>query len=139
MGGTIVFHGHLPASAVPRVQQEADVLFLALAFDSPYLDIVRTSAPAKMGEYLAAGRPILAHAPSDSFVSRYVRRHGCGVVVAESDPAALAGALNELLTDAALRERICAAARQCAYDDFHPDQARRALAKLVGLRDTAPT
>jgi glycosyltransferase involved in cell wall biosynthesis len=132
--GPIVFHPHVPAEEVPAVQQGADVLFLPLAFDSPYPEIVRTSAPAKMAEYLAAGRPILAHAPADSFVSSYFRRHGCGVVVDRSDPAELADALGRIIDDAELRTRTCASAWERALEDFHPDQARRALAKLVGLR-----
>jgi len=132
--GPIVFHGHAPAASVPRIQQAADVLFLPLAFDSPYPDVVRTSAPAKMAEYLAAGRPILVHSPADSFVSSYFRRHGCGVVVDEVDPAALAQALERLIVDAALRERVCAAAWERACADFHPDRARAVLAELVGLQ-----
>ncbi|MDQ3630401.1 MAG: glycosyltransferase, partial [Actinomycetota bacterium] len=134
VSGPIAFHAHAPAAAVPRIQQAAQVLFLPLAFDSPYPDVVRTSAPAKMAEYLTAGRPILVHAPADSFVSGYFRRHGCGVVVDENDPAAVALALERILGDAALRQRICAAARERARADFHPDRARAALAELVGLQ-----
>lgn len=137
VSGPIDFHAHVPAAAVPRIQQQADVLFLPLAFDSPYPDVVRTSAPAKMAEYLAAGRPILVHAPADSFLSGYFRRHGCGVVVDQSDPAALAQALQRLLGDAGLRERVCTAAWERARADFHPHQARAALAKLVGFSDDA--
>lgn len=131
--GPIVFHPHAAAASVPAIQQRADVLFLPLAFDSPYPELVRTSAPAKMAEYLAARRPILAHAPADSFVSSYVRRHECGLVVDERDPAALAHALERLLSDGALRERISNAAWERACADFHPDRARAALAELVGL------
>jgi len=132
--GPIVFHAHAPAASVPRIQQEADVLFLPLAFDSPYPEVVRTSAPAKMAEYLTARRPILVHAPADSFVSSYFRHHGCGVVVDDEDPAALAQALEHLSDDGALRERVCAAAWERACADFHPDRARAALAEIVGLR-----
>ena len=132
--GPIAFHPHAPAASMPRIQQEAHILFLPLAFDSPYPDVVRTSAPAKMAEYLAACRPILVHAPADSFMSSYFRRHGCGVVVAESNPAAVAEALERIIGDAELRERICAAAWERACTDFHPDRARAAFAELVGLR-----
>ena len=133
ISGPIVFHEHVPAPDVPRLQQQADILFLPLAFDSPYPHIVRTAAPAKMAEYLAARRPVLAHAPAGSFVSTYLARFGCAVVVDESDPALLADGLHRIITDTALRERICAAAWQRACDDFHPDRARAALTRLVGL------
>lgn len=136
--GPIVFHPHAPAESMPRIQQEAQVLFLPFAFDSPYPEIVRTSAPAKMAEYLAARRPILVHAPADSFVSQYFGRHGCGIVVDEPRPAALAEALRRILGDAELRERLRASAWKRACEDFHPDRARAALAQLVGLEMMPP-
>lgn len=134
LSGPIVFHPHAPSAAMPRIQQGAHILFLPLAFDSPYHEVVRTSGPAKMAEYLAARRPILVHAPADSFPSIYFRRHGCGVVVDERDPVAVAQALERILGDAELRGRISAAAWERACTDFHPDRARAAFAELVGLR-----
>ena len=118
---------------MPRIQRQAQVLFLPFAFHSPYPEVVRTSAPAKMAEYLAARRPILVHAPADSFVSHYFKRHGCGIVVDEPQPAAVAQALARILDDGALREQLSASAWQRACEDFHPDRARIALAQLVGL------
>lgn len=134
LSGPIDFHPHAPAASMPRVQQEAQVLFLPLDFNSPYPVVVRSSGPAKMAEYLAAGRPILVHAPADSFVSSYFRHHGCGVVVDRSDSSVLAEALQQILDDAALRERIGAAAWERACADFHPDRARAAFAELTRLR-----
>ena len=61
--GHVKRHAHLPADEILRMQADADVLFLPLAFESPYPSLIRTSNPGKMGEYLAAGRPILVHAP----------------------------------------------------------------------------
>ena len=131
--GPVVFHAHVPSSAVPPIQQEAHILFLPLALDSPNPEVVRTSAPAKMAEYLAAGRPILVHAPPDAFISTYFRHHRCGVVVDESDPRLLAEAIERLLGDAGLRERLSAAARERAAADFHPARARAAFAQLLGV------
>ena len=99
-------HPHVDHDAVAVLQRQADVLFLPLAFESPIVETVNTSSPGKLGEYLAAGRPILVHAPRESFLSWYFREHDCGLVVDENDPSALAGALERLLTDAALRARL---------------------------------
>ncbi len=68
-----------------------------------------------------------------SAISNYFRRHGCGVVVDERDPVAVAQALERILGDAELRGRISAAAWERARVDFHPDRARAAFADLVGL------
>ncbi|HYE16132.1 MAG TPA: hypothetical protein VD968_16965 [Pyrinomonadaceae bacterium] len=85
-GPAVVFHPHLSVAEMPGVQRRADLLFLPLAFESPYPDLVRTSAPVKFGEYLASRRPVLVHAPPRSFISWYCREHDCGLVVDESDP-----------------------------------------------------
>jgi glycosyltransferase involved in cell wall biosynthesis len=133
IGGPIVVHPHAPIGETPRIQREAHVLFLPLALDSPYPHVIRTAAPGKMGEYLAAGRPILVHAPDDSFVAWYFREHDCGVVVSERDPAALARALADLVSDPERRSELASRARQRAEADFDVAQARAAfLATLRG-------
>ena len=131
--GPVVVHPPQPLSAMPAIQQGADVLFLPLALHSDYPDIVRTAAPGKIGEYLAACRPILVHAPSDSFLASYFRDHQCGVVVDRSDPAQLAAALESLLSDPALRARLRARAWERAAADFNLADARRQFARLIGL------
>lgn len=70
-GDNVIIHSHVPYKEILEQQHKADILFLPLAFESPIPDVIRTSAPAKMGEYLASGRPVLAHVPADSFVSYY--------------------------------------------------------------------
>jgi glycosyltransferase involved in cell wall biosynthesis len=109
------------------LQKTADLLFLPLAFDSPIPEVIRSSAPAKLGEYLASGRPILVHAPAGSFVTELIREADAGVVVDTSDPKRLADAMHRIAGDAALRQRIVAnalvLARQFgverARNDFH--------------------
>jgi glycosyltransferase involved in cell wall biosynthesis len=135
--GPVVIHPPQPLSAMPAIQQEADVLFLPLAFHSDYPDIVRTAAPGKIGEYLAACRPILVHAPPESFLASYFRDHQCGIVVDRNDPAALAAALELILSDPAVRARLRARAWQRAEADFNVIDARRQFAQAIGLPDQA--
>ena len=130
-GSHVVFHEHQPVSAMPRIQQRADILFLALALNSQHPDIVRTAMPGKMGEYLASGRPILVHAPSDSFVASYFRLFECGLVVDESDPAQLARAIDSLLNDADLRKRLGARARDRARTDFDQVKEQAKFTELL--------
>ena len=128
--GPVVCHKPLAMEEMPRVQSEASVLFLPLAFDSPYPVVVRTSAPTKMGEYMAARRPVLVHAPPDSFIAHYFRRHECGVVVDRLDPSLLAREVGRILEDAGLRERLAARASEQARQDFDIAASR---AKFWGL------
>jgi glycosyltransferase involved in cell wall biosynthesis len=124
---------HTPHDAALKLQQGADILFLPLAFDSPIPEVIRSSAPAKLGEYLAAGRPILVHAPAGSFVTELIRNADAGVVVDTPDPRKLASALLSIAGDQALRARISLNALQLARE-FRVDTARKAfLSALSGL------
>jgi glycosyltransferase involved in cell wall biosynthesis len=131
--GPVSVRPHRPLNEIPLLQSEADILFLPLAFESPFPSLIRTSSPAKMGEYLAAGRPILVHAPRDSFVAHYFGQHGCGVVVGELEREPLAEGVRALLKDDDLRERIGEAARARALADFDIDTARASFAAAVGI------
>ncbi len=133
ISGPIILHKSESASAVPAIQRQADLLFLPLAFDSPFPELIRTSAPGKTGEYLASRRPVLVHAPPDSFVSWYFRHHDCGVVVDDNNPEKLAEALNLILSDRQLRDRITTNAWQRANSDFSVEASQAAFAKLMEL------
>lgn len=117
-GSTVVRHPHVPQEEVPCIQRNADILFLPLAFVSTIPEVIRTSAPGKLGEYLAAGKPILAHTPPDSYVGWYVNRHQCGVVVDRNDPQELVKAIQQLLADDAVRKEMGFRARRQAEQDF---------------------
>jgi glycosyltransferase involved in cell wall biosynthesis len=130
-GEDVVVHAHVPPEEVGTAQTEADILFLGFAFDSPIPEVIRTSAPGKLGDYLAAGRPILAIAPENAFLSHYLARHDCGRVVAADDPLSVAEAIRELLENPELGDRLARHARQRARVDFNPRKAAEALLEAV--------
>jgi len=124
ISGPLVLHPHHALSEMPSIQREADLLFLPLAFDSPYPELVRTSSPGKLGEYLATRRPVLGHAPPGSFITWYLRTYQCGVVVDRRDPALLARKIAEVLDDRQLQQTIGARAWTQAVNDFNILTAR---------------
>ena len=131
--GRLVVHPHAPAREIAALQEDADILFLPLAFRSQYPEVIRTSAPMKFGEYLAAGGPLLVHAPADAFVSEYCRRHACAVVVNDPDPRSLVSAIESLCEDATLRARLIRNAQERAVSDFSIDVARARFGELLNL------
>lgn len=135
--GPIVFHEHVTAFEIPKIQRKADVLFLPLAFDSPYPAVIKTSAPGKIADYLAAGRPILVNAPTDSFVAWYFREHSCGLVVDENDPAKLAEGLEQILVDRELRLNLRTRAMKLARSEFSDEVSRARFAELLNLESPA--
>jgi glycosyltransferase involved in cell wall biosynthesis len=78
--------------------------------------VVETSFPSKIAEYLAAGLPILVHAPSYSTVARYCREHSCGLVVDEANEDSLRDALMRLATDPVLTQTLSANALDIARE-----------------------
>jgi glycosyltransferase involved in cell wall biosynthesis len=133
--GPVTIHQHEPVAAMPTIQRQADFLFLPLSFKTPYPELIRVSSPSKIGEYLAARRPILVHAPPDSFIATYFRRHDCGLVVAQNDPTVLARALEKILVDKELQTRLIGNAWQRAQADFSLNAARSKFARFLQLDD----
>jgi glycosyltransferase involved in cell wall biosynthesis len=131
--GPVVFHRARPLSEMPDIQRRADILFLPLSFNSPYPEVIKTSAPGKLGEYLASRRPILVHAPADSFVAWYFRRYDCGVVVDREDPESLRRAIEEILNNVELQQRLCANAWKRALADFSCQVVQIRFAELLNL------
>jgi glycosyltransferase involved in cell wall biosynthesis len=131
ISGPIVRHSQRSPDEMPRIQMEADILFLPLAFHSPYPNLVRTSATTKLGEYLAARRPVIVHAPPDCFPAAYFRQHDCGMVVDRLDPSLLAQKISQVLDDATLAERLVARAWEQAWKDFHIAVARATFWNLL--------
>lgn len=139
-GPAVVFHNHIPQEEVLKVLQQADILFLPLAFHSPISEVIKTSAPFKTSEYLAVGRPILVHAPADSFLCWYFRQYNCGMVVDQNDRQLLKESLDRLLGDGALRQSLAVAARQRAEIDFDISAIKQKVFSLlnqvgIGNRD----
>lgn len=133
IAGPVVVHGHQPVNTMPDVQMGADILFLPLGFQTPYPETIRTSAPGKVGEYLASSTPILVHAPGDTFISWYFREHDCGLVVDRLNPVDLAEGIEILLTDVELRERFIRNARARSLDDFNVEKVSQRFRELVEL------
>ncbi len=85
--------GRLPAEEAAREQRRADLL-LAMLSDRPGSEVKN---PAKLAEYVVAGRPVLAVAREGDLTS-FMRRLGAGYVC-PPDPGSLAAALGGILED----------------------------------------
>jgi glycosyltransferase involved in cell wall biosynthesis len=104
----------IDTQAAIRLQQEADLLYLPLAFETPWRDEIRTVFPTKAVEYLVSGTPILLHAPGDSYTALEARKLGWAHVVDTLEPIDLQRAVQRLLRDQPLREKLVENARAAA-------------------------
>jgi glycosyltransferase involved in cell wall biosynthesis len=130
LGGPVAYHFHFSPTQIREIQRRADILYLPLAFDVANPEDMKTSAPVKMGEYLHTGRPILVHAPSDSFVAWYFKKYQCGAVVDQNDPEILRDAIRWIIEDKSLREQLKENALSRAGTDFDLEVARSLFIKV---------
>lgn len=109
-----------------------DILFLPLAFESEehHRDQLATSFATKSFEYFLSRKPILLHAPADSFIARFYRERGCGLVVDDPSPAALAVGLKRLRDDDVLRSSLVVRALEATREFEGPVVARRLIDHL---------
>ena len=133
-GGKIITHAHISNGEILELQRKADILFLPLAFASPIPEVIRTSAPGKLGEYLASGRPILAHVPANSFVAVYCSSHHCADVASQNDATMLAREIEHIINDRNFRAGIVRMALTQAHLDFHPRVACEKFVQLMEIK-----
>jgi glycosyltransferase involved in cell wall biosynthesis len=113
------------------MQHHAHILFLPFSFNAPIPEVIQTSAPGIMGEYLTSGVPILAHVPPDTFISWYFRKHDCESVVDLNSVEAQKNAVNDLINYPDLRQRISNNAKECARIDFDPNLSSQAFMQVM--------
>jgi len=129
-GPDVVRHDHVGGAEIAEIQRTSDILFLPLAFNSTIQDVLMSSSPGKMAEYLTSGRPVLVHAPAGSFVSEFFRKTGAGYVVDQPSVDELARGLQVLASDGDLCARFAAAARSAARE-FSQAESRRRFWRLI--------
>jgi glycosyltransferase involved in cell wall biosynthesis len=97
----------VPFERVVGRLRDADILVLAHGFCGPLSpEEYRTIFPTRTIEYLLSGRPILAHAPAECYLTRFLREHDCALLVTEPSISALLQAVERLRTDRALRAHL---------------------------------
>lgn len=133
VGPRVVIHGHVTPEEAAKVQASADILLIPFSFRDDACGIIRTAATAKLADYLAAGRPILALCQEDSFLAWFLRDRACGYVVSRPDPIEIARMIENIHNDSALRIQIQRNAFQTARVEFDPEAAKSSLVRSLGL------
>jgi glycosyltransferase involved in cell wall biosynthesis len=118
-------------SEMPRIQSEATLLFLPLAWHTQSPDIISTATPGKFTDYLASGRPMLIHAPDYAFVSRHARQHQLGLVVDQDSPELLAAAILEFLQHPEQGKTYVKNALAMFQQDYEAGKNARVLAEIL--------
>ncbi len=107
----VINFGPVPYERLKDILACADVMLL------PYPDqaVDRAGYPNKLGDYMAAGRPVVTNPTGDMW--QMVQEEGIGIVTGE-DPQVYAQAICALLADPARREAMGRRARHLAETRF---------------------
>lgn len=108
VGQSVIFAGKVSRRDVPAVLTAANIVALPLR-DT---EMQQSASPAKLFEYMAAGKCVVASAVGQA--SEIISHMKTGILVKPSDPLALAMAILQLLADRNLVLRIAANAREYA-------------------------
>jgi glycosyltransferase involved in cell wall biosynthesis len=96
LGDRLELHPYLPRRRVLELQRDSEALLLLIPESGGR---GRAVLSAKVFEYLAAERPILAAVPPDGAAAALIRETGAGIVVAPDDVDGLREALARLEAD----------------------------------------
>lgn len=122
----VEFKDPVPHEDVPAIVASADVGVAPLETGPRNLET--GASPAKIAEYCAAGRAVIA---SDLPIVREMIEAGVqGLLVPPGDAAALARAIVTLAKDPSLRAAMGARGRERARERFDADRARRTLVAI---------
>lgn len=113
LGALVQLAGPLPREELIELLPRASVLAAPCVVGS---DGNRDGLPTVLIEAMARGVPVVA--TDVTGIPELVRDGRTGLIVGQRDPAALAGAIERLITDSALAERLTAAARRLVEDQF---------------------
>ena len=97
------------AEQIPNVMMAGDVHIVTVR-----RGLEGVVVPSKLYSILAAGRPVLAVAASNSDAARIVTEAGCGLAADPGDPTAVAAAIRELRSDPARLAAMGRRAREIA-------------------------
>jgi glycosyltransferase involved in cell wall biosynthesis len=114
--------------------READIVLLAHGFTGGLSEEeYQTIFPTKTIEYLICGRPILAHAPAECYLTRFLREHECALIIDKADQDAIVAAIRYLSENAELRASLVRNAVRAARQ-FHAPRVAASLRSVLEAR-----
>ena len=131
----IEFLGWRSVSETIRLLSGCDLLYLPYWFDPNFRYTARVCFPTKLAAYLAAGRPVLVHAPVASAPSQFFSQYAAGEVCDSLEPNDLLAACTRLLSDEARYGTATAAASQAIREELGLHVFLRRFADLIGGDD----
>ncbi len=122
--GSVDFVGYAPYEKMAAYLKKSDILVNSFVKKAPQ------SIVTKIGDYLAAGKPMINTCSSPEFRGK-VETDGFGINIEAEDKIILADAILELYKDEGKRARMGERARQIAQEQFDRPYAYRKILELM--------
>ncbi len=126
----VVFARGVPRE-MPAIQKSADILFTGLSFETPHPLLINTSSPGKTCEYMISGRPILIHAPKESYIAKYAKQGGFACVVDENSVESLKRGIEKLISDKGYAEQLVSKAWKTALTNHNAEEVSASLQQCL--------
>lgn len=123
-GAEVVFHGYLPYSQMAAWLSKSDITINSL------VEKAAQSIVTKIGDYLAAGKPMVNTSCSKEFRAK-VEADGFGVNVKPGDADGMAEVLVDLIEDPQRRSRMGERARAIAEEQFDRPHSYLKTVRLI--------
>ncbi|MBU1046013.1 glycosyltransferase [Patescibacteria group bacterium] len=104
-----------PPQDMPKIQSQADILFLPLSWRTKSNDIINTATPGKLTDYLVAGKPMLIHAPASTYLVKYAKENNCAMVVDKNEVEELKRGIKTLIENPELARQLIQNARKTFF------------------------
>jgi glycosyltransferase involved in cell wall biosynthesis len=115
-----------------RMLSECDINYLPQPFESSQQALAEWSFPTKLTSYLAAGRPILLHAPAYASLNEFLQKHPFGINVDSLDTASILAGLRQLIDDPILYANCSKAGQRAMNEAFTDETFCRAFKEFIG-------
>lgn len=123
-GADVRFHGYLPYDQMAAWLGKSDITVNSLVAKAAQ------SIVTKIGDYLAAGKPMVNTSMSPEFRAK-VESDGFGVNIEPGSPDTLAAAITALVEDEPRRKQMGETARQIAEDQFDRPHSYLKTVRLI--------
>lgn len=124
LGGNVEFVGYAPYEKMAAYLKKSDILVNSFVKKAPQ------SIVTKIGDYLAAGKPMINTCSSPEFRKK-VEADGFGMNIEAEDKLILADAILELYQDEPRRKRMGEKARKIAEEQFDRPNSYERIAELM--------
>jgi glycosyltransferase involved in cell wall biosynthesis len=126
-----LWHDYAPRAVLDGWMGTANAFLVPMVFEPAMRRRMETSFPSKMLEMAQFGKPLVIWGPEYCSAVQWARQGNRALCVIDSNPAALRQALEKLTASPTEQQRLAAAARQAAQNDFNPDGIQAQFMKAL--------